>query len=263
MPKWRIILDKPFNETLRMWFKTMNPLRPIDLARSVGMSAQTIRVYESWGLIPASVRGPNGYRQYTQLHLQALEAVRSMAAAYGIKDTATIMNAVHRREIETALELIDAIHGAFHRERQETKETVSVLRSITGEEKGVTKNNIRTYDNWHIRKVANHLGIRESTLRFWESEGLIEPIRQSSSGYRLYNAETIRMIRVIHNLRKANYGLDAIRPVLSELKDGNPERALEVAENRLFDLMERSRRGVLAMGALSAYITELAQRNLL
>jgi len=46
------------------------------LAKSVGCHVETVRYYENQGLIPASTRSPNGYREYTKTHLQYLRLVR-------------------------------------------------------------------------------------------------------------------------------------------------------------------------------------------
>ena len=58
-------------------------LRPIDLARSTGISVQQVRNYESWGLLPPASRSKSGYRLYTQHHLAALKAARSLIGGYG------------------------------------------------------------------------------------------------------------------------------------------------------------------------------------
>ena len=41
-------------------------LRPIDLARSTGISVQQVHNYEAWGLLPPASRSKSGYRLYRQ-----------------------------------------------------------------------------------------------------------------------------------------------------------------------------------------------------
>jgi DNA-binding transcriptional MerR regulator len=43
-------------------------LRPVDLAREHGLSAQAIRNYDDAGILPPAERNPTGYRRYTDLH---------------------------------------------------------------------------------------------------------------------------------------------------------------------------------------------------
>ena len=49
-------------------------MRPVDLAREHGLSAQAIRNYEDAGALPPAGRSPSGYRRYTALHAQAVRA---------------------------------------------------------------------------------------------------------------------------------------------------------------------------------------------
>ena len=47
-----------------------------ELAQAVGCHIETVRYYEKVGLIPVSARKPNGYRDYSEKHLQYLRLVR-------------------------------------------------------------------------------------------------------------------------------------------------------------------------------------------
>jgi hypothetical protein len=50
-------------------FKRRCTLRPIDLAREHGLSAQAVRNYEDAGILPTAERSASGYRRYTPLHV--------------------------------------------------------------------------------------------------------------------------------------------------------------------------------------------------
>jgi len=41
-----------------------------EFSRQTGLSAKTIRYYESIGILPAPQRTPNGYREYEEQHLE-------------------------------------------------------------------------------------------------------------------------------------------------------------------------------------------------
>lgn len=47
-----------------------------ELAQAVDCHIETVRYYEKVGLIPVSARKPNGYRDYSDKHLQYLRLVR-------------------------------------------------------------------------------------------------------------------------------------------------------------------------------------------
>ena len=51
-------------------------LRPVDLAREHGLSAQAVRTYEEQGIVPTAERTRHGYRVYTPLHARALLSSR-------------------------------------------------------------------------------------------------------------------------------------------------------------------------------------------
>jgi DNA-binding transcriptional MerR regulator len=46
------------------------PLRTSDIAKELGVHPNTVRLYETWGFLPAIPRGKNKYRQYTGVHLE-------------------------------------------------------------------------------------------------------------------------------------------------------------------------------------------------
>jgi len=49
-------------------------LRPVDLVREHGLSAQAVGNYEEEGILPTAGRTRHGYRIYTPLHARALRA---------------------------------------------------------------------------------------------------------------------------------------------------------------------------------------------
>jgi Cd(II)/Pb(II)-responsive transcriptional regulator len=88
----------PFNVLLQCFvampaFKTLEPLQcqilfsaqGVDmqikeLSSATGVEVETIRFYEKQGLLPAPARRDNGYRDYTQLHLERLSFIRHCRA---------------------------------------------------------------------------------------------------------------------------------------------------------------------------------------
>lgn len=97
-------------------------LRPIDLARSTGISVQQVRNYESWGLLPPASRSKSGYRLYTQHHLAALKTARSLIGGYGRPRTGAIMQALHQGDLSAALALIDTRHSELACKRHQMEQ---------------------------------------------------------------------------------------------------------------------------------------------
>src|SRR5512145_1923243 len=52
-----------------------------EIARAVGVHPNTVRLYAQWGLIPPVERSPNGYRIFTQQHLDCLRLARMIYSA--------------------------------------------------------------------------------------------------------------------------------------------------------------------------------------
>ena len=89
-----------------------------------------------------------------------------------------------------------------------------------------------------IGEVAKELGITTRTIRFYEEEGLLEPIR-TSKGTRLYSEEHIRRLRVIKELREMGIPLEKIKSIVIIRK--NSSSGDEASQNVLsaFEEIER------------------------
>ncbi len=48
----------------------MNTYRTSEIAEIIGVHPNTVRLYEELGLIPKPGRLPNGYRVFTELHIE-------------------------------------------------------------------------------------------------------------------------------------------------------------------------------------------------
>lgn len=229
-------------------------LRPVDLARSVGVSVQTVRKYEAWGFLPPAERSATGYRLYTSRHLLAIEAARTMRAGYGWQPALSVMQAVHRGDLDSALVVVDSRHAELDHGRREVEQTLHALQTVAGHHVGGTRT--RRSRELRVGQAARHVGVRVSALRFWEAEGLLRPRRDESSGYRLYDEQQMRRLRVVMLLREAGYDFDTIRSVLDELSAGRPESALRAIERRRVELARASWACAEATAAFWEYVRE-------
>lgn len=55
----------------------MKQYKTIDIARRIGIHVNTVRLYEKCGLIPKPERLPNGYRVFTDLHIEQFKLARA------------------------------------------------------------------------------------------------------------------------------------------------------------------------------------------
>lgn len=230
-------------------------MRTIDLAREVGLSAQQVRNYEASGLLPPAERSANGFRRYTQRHLGALRTVRAlMAAGYDGASMRAIMCAAHEGDIDAALALVDARHAALDRQRRQVEVTLEAIGALN--QGSASSPVVRRSGSLTIRDAAKAVGVRPSALRFWEREGLLDPVRDQRSGYRQFDGREMKRLEVVALLRRANYRFEAIRSVLDELSSGKPESSLRAVDQRRREIAALSRACAQATATFWNYARE-------
>jgi DNA-binding transcriptional MerR regulator len=232
-------------------------LRTSDLAQAGQISVQQVRNYEASGFIPPAERSPGGYRLYMQKHLVALKTARSLVGGYGWQRARAIMQAAHQGKLAVALALIDERHAELASTRLQVEQTLAALSTLAAQS-GPLATTRHTPHSQPLRvgAAAKHVGVRVSALHFWEQQGLLQPIRDKSSQYRLYDEQQMRRLRVVVLLRDAGYDFDAIRTTLDELAAGRPEQAIAAVEQRRAELARASWACLTAMSAFRGYIGE-------
>ena len=105
-------------------------------------------------------------------------------------------------------------------------------------------------------EAARQVGVRVSALHFWEQQGLLHPVRDQSSRYRLYDEQQMQRLRVVVLLREAGYDFQVILSVLDELAAGRPEQAIVAVEKRREELMRTSWVCIDALASFQRYVRE-------
>ena len=231
-----------------------NYLRTIDLARAGGISVQQVRNYEALGLLPPASRSKSGYRLYTQRHLAALKTARSLVGGYGWQQMPTIMQALHRGDLGAALTTIDTHHGEQALKRRECEQTLSALHALARQP--TPEQSSRYSQELRVGEAARQVGVRVSALHFWEQQGLLHPVRDQISRYRLYDEQQMHRLRVVVLLREAGYDFKVILSVLDELAAGRPEQAIVAVEKRREELTRTSWVCIDALASFQRYVRE-------
>jgi len=234
-------------------------LRTHDLALAGHISVQQVRNYEANGLIPQAQRSPSGYRLYTQQHLAALKTVQSMVRGYGWPRTSVIMQALHRDDLSAALATIDERHAELARKRLQVEQTLFALRTLAAQSDAL-------HSSHHSQRVrvgeaAKQVGVRVSALHFWEQQGLLHPVREQYSRYRLYDEQQMRRLRVVVLLRDTGYPFNVIQSVLDELAAGQPEKAIVAVEKRREELTRFSWACIEALTFFRHYVSEFSPQH--
>lgn len=237
--------------------KALRPLRPVDLARTVGVSASLVRTYESVGFLPPADRSPTGYRRYTAAHVDALCVARCLIAGYGWQPALSVMRAVHAGDIAEALSVVDSRHGDLHRQRAQIDDVRHALEQTTLLRTG----NHPTMGRRRVLRIgpaAELVGVRPSALRFWEQQGLLRPARDGSTRSRSFDHEQIQRAQTVALLRAAGYRFGAIRAVLDDLAANRTAQARAALEERRRSVEHASRQAMYATSTLDRYIRALA-----
>jgi DNA-binding transcriptional MerR regulator len=100
-------------------------------------------------------------------------------------------------------------------------------------------------------------------LHFWEQQGLLHPVREQYSRYRLYDEHQMRRLRVVALLRDAGYAMGVIQSVLDELTAGRPEKAIVAVEKRREELTRTSWSCIEALTSFQHYVREFGPQHII
>lgn len=213
-------------------------LRTAQVSSAAGYSPQQVRDLERLGVIPPAPRTASGYRSYSFVHVHALRAYRGLATAIGPVEARGMLARIWEMSITDAAALISAVHARLSTERGRLLHAQDALRAIRADAATAASEGD---DAMTITELASALGVRTSTLRFWEKEGLVTPERVTSLRVRLYESRSIQALRIVAALRSAGYRIPAIRDILTSLDDLEArETTARIVQQRLDDLAMRT-----------------------
>ena len=230
-------------------------LRTIDVARRSGYSVQQIRDLEQDGVLPPADRASSGYRRYAEVHVQAALAYRAFAAGVGPVEAKTILRAAHRPATSELLALLDAAHARLHTERRELALAQEAAEAIAAE----PVDHPRPADSMTVSELAAALGVRASTLRHWDAEGLVVPHRAPAGRVRSYTPRDVRDARIVTELRRAGYRIGSLRDLMPQLRSARRwEEVRATLAAREADLTARSRALLQGAAVLDAVLDSRA-----
>lgn len=193
----------------------MKTYRTSEIADLIGIHPNTVRFYEEWGLIPKAKRQPNGYRIFTDFHIEQLRlariAFRIEVVQNGLRKK--IIEAVKYsadRDFDKALLLAEEYLLQILKEQEHAEEAIKIARQVL---EGQPSSDTRCMKR---KEVSEYLNVSMDTLRNWELNGLLR-VKRRQNGYRIYTEEDIKRLKIIRSLRCANYSLEAILRMLNAL----------------------------------------------
>ena len=198
----------------------MNTYTTTEVAKIIGIHPNTVRMYEEWGLIPLAERKSNGYRIFTDFHIEQLRLAR---IAFQIE---LLQNGLRKKVVETiklsakrdfdkALMFAKEYRSQIQREQRKAEESIGIAKQI------LSGKSVEQTLFLKRKEVSVYLDISMDTLRNWERNGLLQ-VKRKQNGYRAYTSDDIERLKMIRTLRLANYSLEAILRMLNALEH-NPQ----------------------------------------
>ena len=96
-------------------------------------------------------------------------------------------------------------------------------------------------DEMKVGELAKRTGISVRTLHYYEEIGLLEPLRQMSSGHRVYGVAELARLQQILSLRQVGLSLEEIRDFMNR-DDFSPLEVIELHLGRLRGEIDMARR---------------------
>lgn len=189
-----------------------------DIARIIGIHVNTVRLYEACGLIPRPERRSNGYRVFTDLHVEQFKLARAALKVEVLqnglrKKAVDIIKTSAAGEYEAAAEKTAQYIGQIGREIKNAEEAIRITQHILSGNSECSPNSSLSFTR---KEAAEYLQVTIDTLRNWELNGLFTAKRRKN-GYRIYTGQDMERLKIIRSLRCANYSLSSILRMLHVL----------------------------------------------
>ena len=187
-----------------------------EIAKRFNIHPNTVRFYEEIEFLPKIPRRENGYRVYTQIHFEQLRLIRtglqSELLQNGLrKQVINIIKISAKGEYDKALELAKEHLESIRKEEINAEEAINIV------ENNILKEHLKNTKTYTRKEIADYLELTIDTLRNWELNGLLR-IKRKENGYRIYNEEDIKKIKIIRALRCCNFSLSSILRLLQDLE---------------------------------------------
>jgi DNA-binding transcriptional MerR regulator len=106
-----------------------------------------------------------------------------------------------------------------------------------------------------VAEVADAVGVKPDTIRFYEREGLLPPPRRTPSGYRSYDDRALDRLRFIQGAQRLGLRLSDIRELLSVRDTGSCP--CEPAEQLLYRRLAEVDAEIARLAALRAEMVDM------
>lgn len=223
--------------------------RTSEIAEIIGIHPNTVRLYEELKLILKPERLNNGYRVFTDFHIEQCRLIRIAFQVEVLqnglrKKIVRVIKLSATGDFDAAISLVNEYLKQIRQEQINAENAIEIVKQIlTDEPQSDTK-------FFKRKEVSKMLDISAESLRNWEKNGLLT-VKRKNNGYRIYSDEDIRRLKIIRSLRCANYSLEAILRLLRQLSENSDTdvRATLNTPNQSDDIISVCDRLIVSLSA--------------
>ncbi|WHH58557.1 MerR family transcriptional regulator [Petroclostridium sp. X23] len=209
----------------------MHVYKTHEVSEIIGIHVNTVRLYEKYKLISKPERLANGYRVFTDLHIEQFKMARAVLKVEVLqnglrKQAVDMLKMSALGNLESAMKMAECYLQQLDLEMSHAEEAIEIAKKIlNSDDSDIPKEEI----SFTPKETAETLQVTMDTLRNWELNGLIT-VKRKQNRYRVYFYEDIQRLKIIRSLRCANYSLSSILRMLGALSQ-NPATDLRKSIN--------------------------------
>ena len=113
-----------------------------------------------------------------------------------------------------------------------------------------------------IGELAKRCNVATSLLRYYEKEGLLDPVGRTAAGYRLYSPDAVRHLRFIRKAQRYGFSLNDIRLMRGAAHDaaGTKHDIRRIAEDRFMDIERRVTEMLVLRHEMEIFLDDVSEQ---
>ncbi len=113
-----------------------------------------------------------------------------------------------------------------------------------------------------IGELAKQGNVATSLLRYYEKEGLLEPVGRTEAGYRLYSQDSVRHLLFIRKAQRYGFSLNDIKLMRGAAHDAEGSRydIQQIAEHRFLEIERRVTEMLVLRHELEMFLDDVTQQ---
>ncbi|MCP4000908.1 MAG: MerR family transcriptional regulator [Gammaproteobacteria bacterium] len=113
-----------------------------------------------------------------------------------------------------------------------------------------------------IGELAKQGNVATSLLRYYEKEGLLEPVGRTAAGYRFYSPESVRHLRFIRRAQRYGFSLNDIKLMRGAAhdSDGSKHDIRKIAEQRFLEIERRVTEMLVLRHELEIFLDDVTEQ---